>query len=223
MRIDFHCHTMVSKDAFGTLEEISSWAMVKGIDAVVITDHEVQSLTSVKLVDSVSFIPGIELYTKYGHVLGAGLKKTIDHGTRKTDPIESIHEAGGFAIIAHPFEIGFKAKRVETIIGIDAVEVMNASSFSFNWTYQKASRFARRMNLPQTAGSDSHIPRTVGNACLEVDATDADEALSLAMKGKGTPKGHPTSAKDRLKLELLRVLRRKVFSSSGGSKVIRPD
>ena len=210
VRIDFHVHTQWSHDAFGNLSEIGKWAKLKGIDAVVITDHNRVTLHKPKIIDSITFVPGIEVKTIYGHVLGADLQEDLDTKLLRSDPMEAIRKAGGACILAHPFDSRGK-RRTEKLKGMDAIEVVNSSTMHllFNLNCNLSRAYAGALGLPETAGSDSHIPSAVGDAYVEVEGENLSKAIRSIMRGKGKVFGRPTSVMNRIRLNLLRLAKHK--------------
>jgi len=204
IRIDFHVHTKWSHDAFGDLFEISRWARFKGIDAIVVTDHNRVTLHKIENINSTLFIPGIEVKTVYGHVLGINLQDDLDMKLLKENPIEAIHEIGGFCVLAHPFDSRGNRK-MEKLEGIDAIEVINSSSILFNLNFKLSRAYAKMLNLPEVAGSDSHIPLMVGDAFVEVEDTEFFNAIKSIFNGRGKVFGKPSSIVNRIKLSLLRI------------------
>ncbi|MEM2872584.1 MAG: PHP-associated domain-containing protein [Nitrososphaerales archaeon] len=204
IRIDFHVHTKWSHDAFGDFFEISRWARFKGINAVVVTDHNRVTIHKPENINSTLFIPGIELKTPYGHVLGINLQDDLDIKLSKENPLEAIHEVGGFCVLAHPFDSrgNRKIKRLE---GIDAIEVLNSSSILFKHNFKLSRVYAKMLNLPETAGSDSHLPSAVGDAFVEVEDNEFLDAMKSIFNGRGKIFGRPTSIMNRIKLNLLRI------------------
>lgn len=101
--VDFHVHTPGSADAaeqdFGTPEEIVQAAVDAGLDAIVVTDHNTASwVTRVGAAAanaSLVVLPGVELSTRDGHLLGIW-----EEGT---DPavIEDVLVAVGFPRAQH--------------------------------------------------------------------------------------------------------------------------
>ncbi|MCW4020866.1 MAG: PHP domain-containing protein, partial [Candidatus Bathyarchaeota archaeon] len=72
-KIDLHVHTCYSGDCTTTLEEVISYARKRGLDGVAITDHDTIS-GAMRLLErkdtDLLIIPGIEVSTDQGHVLG---------------------------------------------------------------------------------------------------------------------------------------------------------
>lgn len=212
IKIDFHVHTQWSHDAFGDFSEISRWARFKGIDVVVVTDHEKVTLSKPEVFNSIKFIPGIEVKTIYGHVLGVDIRDALDMEFLRVNPIDAIHESRGISVLAHPFDIN-RGKKPQRSMKIDAIEVINASVLLFNFNFKQSRAYAKMLGLPETAGSDSHMPPTVGDAFVEVEDTDFDEAMRSVVKGRGRIFGRPTSMKNKIKLNLIRLAKRNQFST----------
>jgi predicted metal-dependent phosphoesterase TrpH len=64
-----------------------------------------------------------------------------------------------------------------------------------------AHRDARRFNLPEVGGSDSHIPQTIGDAYTVIDAASSDlkDIIDAIKSGKVRAEGRPTSVRNKLR------------------------
>jgi len=83
----------------------------------------------------------------------------------------------------------------------DAIEVINSASMLHSLTWKRARTFAEKRNLPQTGGSDSHIPDTIGKAYTIVDVKSRDVAsvLEAIRNGRVAPEGRPYRFSDRVR------------------------
>jgi len=173
MKCDLHCHTSYSYDSKSLPKEMVDAAIERGIDCLAVTDHsEIKgALEAIEYArgKSILIIPGIEIKSKEGDILGLNIKEIIPNGLSAKETVKKIKEAGGLAIIPHPFGwfCGFKGNLKNLIGDIDGIEILNASSV-FGPGNKKAFAFAQRFNLPFTVGSDAHSSNLVGQAFLEI-------------------------------------------------------
>jgi predicted metal-dependent phosphoesterase TrpH len=202
LKIDLHVHTNYSNDAKTTINEVVQYAQKQGLDGVAITDHDTV-LGARKLARQKQFmiIPGIEVSSRQGHVLGLNIDEPIPPKLDITETTEKIRQLGGVAVIAHPsvvIKTGLGIK-ITSSSDIDAVEVINSSAFPFSLSTYLARRLAKRLGLPQTAGSDAHYPKEIGSAytCVEANSNPND-VIEAIRKGKTDPLGKPISTMLRI-------------------------
>jgi len=176
MKADLHLHTNLSFDGLSSPKEIVESAIEKKIDCICITDHEetgaAEEIMNIVANKSILIIPGIEVKSREGDILGLNIKKRIENGMLAKETIEVIIKEGGLPVIAHPFDPIFGFRGIEKIKdflkekGV-AIEAWNASIF-LDSSNKKAIKFAEELNLPITAGSDSHSVNFIGKAYLEI-------------------------------------------------------
>lgn len=192
MKADLHIHTNFSYDGLSSPQEMVASAISKGIDCICITDHhEIRgAIEALRFAFSKSIlvIPGIEIRTKEGDILGLNVKKIIPGGLSAKETIIEINKLGGMAIIAHPFAWprnfqgdlkGLFEQRSNFFIGI---EVLNASVPNF--ANKKALKFAQDFGASFIAASDAHETDFIGKAILEIpgDGLSAEEVLEEIKK-----------------------------------------
>jgi len=173
MKADLHIHTTFS-DGISSPKEMVEAAIEKGINCICITDHG-ETKGAVEAMKfgfdkNILVIPGIEVLSKSGDILGINIKKIIPNGLSVQETIKEIRKQNGIAIIPHPFDrplVGFwgGGKEIQTL-DLDGIEIFNASVF-FNFSNKKASKFSQINNLSFTAGSDAHRKEFVGRGYLE--------------------------------------------------------
>ena len=171
--IDFHTHTSVSKDSLTTPEKLVAVMNRKGLDRVVVTDHNsIAGALAAHTLDSERIIVGEEIMTTKGEILGAFVTEEIPRGLSPKETIHRLHEQGAFISVAHPFDSwrngAWKMEDLLEIIPlVDAIEVFNARCTA-SLENQRAAEFAQQQNLPGTAGSDAHAAFELGKARLVV-------------------------------------------------------
>ena len=171
MKVDLHTHTCYSYDSNASPREMVDAAIKKGVSCLAITDHgKIQgAIEAMEYARGkpILIIPGIEVKSKEGDILALNVKEKIPNKLSAKETIKKIKEAGGLAIIPHPFGwfCSFNGDLEGLIKEIDGIEIFNASLFGGN---EKALAFARQHNLPWTCGSDAHFPNFVGKCYLEI-------------------------------------------------------
>ena len=208
LKIDLHVHTCYSKDSCTTLKEVVTFAKKSGLDGVAITDHNTIKGALKMKTHEILVIPGIEVSTADGHLLGINVNTLIPSKLDIEETIHRIHEAGGIAIAPHPTAL-YKSPPSRSIRSYDAVEVMNAASIPFSILTYFSRRFANDLDLPQTGGSDSHYAPEIGAAYTLVESnSEIDEIVCAIKKGVVIPKGKGIPWKVRLERATLGLKRR---------------
>jgi len=208
LKFDLHVHTTGSKDAFTKPSDLGSLCKLKGLDGIAITDHDQLCM---EVPEGLAGIRGMEISSLNGHIIGLGLSSPVKKGLSADETIREIHRLGGLAIIPHPYDILRSSVNPELLaVRPDAIEVMNASSILHSLSWKKAINFARERGWPPVAGSDSHIPQTLGTAytIIENDSDDPASILKAIRRGEVTPVGGTIRLSLRVRKLLLQARRR---------------
>ena len=195
LRLDLHVHSQASFDGRMTVEEIVAAARAKGMDGVAICDHDVV-YTGPKEVDGMPVIPGVEFSTEHGHLLGLFVDRPMVHTTWE-ETIQAIHQAGGLAVLAHPFQKGLRDLG-PLLAGLDGIETWNSRANRKNpQANHQAAQVAGAHALPGTGGSDAHVPEEVGNGYTVVEAEGPSlPAIQAALAaGQGHGQGKESAAR----------------------------
>ena len=169
MKYDLHVHTRNSVCSILRPKTILKIAKRVGLNGIAVTDHntvkggvEVSKLNKDK---NFEVIPGIEISTNRGHVLGLYVKQQIK-SRDFFDVCDEIKKQGGIVILAHPFRImphlRSKVKKIDISKCLDAIECFNARTSYFS--NKKAMKTAEKFNLAKTGGSDSHFSFEIGRS-----------------------------------------------------------
>lgn len=189
LSVELHTHSNLSYDGRDPVELLLEQAGAVGLDAIAITDHDeiAASLRAAELAPEYGLvgIPGTEITSEAGHVLGIGVDERVPPGLSYGETLERIHDLGGIAVIPHPFQssrsgVGAKVSRDE-LARADAIEVYNSRLLTGR-SNRKAKRFARSRGLPMTAGSDAHVGEMVGQAVTRVD-TRGERSVEAILVG----------------------------------------
>jgi predicted metal-dependent phosphoesterase TrpH len=196
-KIDLHCHSWYSGDGVSSPEAMIASAKKKGIDGLALTDHNTcdgfrhlldkgLAREDGKPVDGFLVIPGVEMTTAEGHLLCLGVMLPNLKGTPAAEVCKLVHERGGLAIPAHPYDMlraGIRQSVLETL-EMDGLEVFNAAT-TFKRFNRQAFEFAQLHNLPMTAGSDAHHEAAVATAYTIFPTEDFTVSGILGQIGKG--------------------------------------
>lgn len=173
-----------------------------GLDGIAITDHNTtQGLEKALKLSASEFlvIPGIEVSSKDGHILGLGVKNQIPSGLPASETVEKIRNERGIAVAAHPFGLSLKPFSVLRA-DFDAIEVFNPRRYLAN---HLAKKYASNHKIPKFAGSDAHFSREIGGAGVEVDGNPTAEGLLKKIKrGKASVFGRTLPLRDYLRRAL---------------------
>ncbi len=209
LKLDLHVHTTRSTDAFTQIGQLARLCTKAGIDGLAVTDHNV---AAVDLQDGILVVPGIEVSCKNGHVIGLGISTRIPRGLTADDTIRKIQDLGGLAVIPHPYDLWRSSVKPDLLtVRPDAVEVVNSASLFHSVAWKRAREFAVKEGLSVVAGSDSHIPQTLGRAFTEIQSysQDVKSILEAIKNGFAVPNGRPVTAGHRIRKLVLQAMTRR--------------
>jgi len=160
-KVEFHCHTIYSKDSLARPEALLEACRRKGIDRVVVTDHNtVAGARAAQRLDPERVIVGEEIMTTGGELLAAYVTEEAPPGLSPREAIRRLQGQGAFISVSHPFDLyrsgHWKEDDLLAILPeVDAIEVFNARCWSpaFN---RQAQEFAEQHHLAGAVGSDAH-------------------------------------------------------------------
>ncbi|MEM2104282.1 MAG: CehA/McbA family metallohydrolase [Candidatus Bathyarchaeia archaeon] len=206
VKIDLHVHTCNSHDGLIKPKELVFHASQKCLNGVAITDHDRidSALELAKTTKNFLVIPGMEVTSLNGHIIGLNLTESVPKGLTAEETVDKIHELGGLAIACHP-KAFFKASLQHMAsLKFDAVEVVNASAFPFKRCVRKAWEMAQSLKVPQVAGSDAHYAPEIGFAYTFIEAElERDEIVKAISKGLCEPFGNAIPLSLRFKRKIL--------------------
>jgi len=176
LKLDLHIHSQYSEDGTGTIKEIIKTLQKKELNGMAITDHNTVEggLKALKMAPKdFVVIPGIEISTADGHIIGLDVKKNIPRNKSIGETVELILDQGGIPIVPHVFRnmSGIKLANLKKISKkIPAIEVFNACSVP--QTNLKTGKLAEKYRFGGVGGSDSHHPGYVGYAYTTINSNE---------------------------------------------------
>ncbi len=186
---DLHMHTEHSHDCSVPVPDLLDHAQRIGLGAIAITDHNVfagaQEAVELGRGRALTVIPGEEVKTDAGEVIGLFLDEEIPRGMSWADTIAAIREQGGVVYLPHPFDRLHTIPDAGTLhrhlAEIDVFEVYNARLL-FEGFNDEALRFARKYNLTMGAGSDAHVLQGVGTGLVRLRAFETAEEFLISLR-----------------------------------------
>ena len=227
-RADIHMHTNASDGVPTVRELLDHVEQHTNLDVIAITDHDRidASMWAYEHQDEYRFeiVPGVEVSTAIGHVLGLWVQQPIEPGLSLTETAAAIHEQGGLAILAHPYHFYIDRVRYHLMdytrqpellveAGLDGLEVHNAGILVPGLN-RLARLLACRTDLAITGGSDAHTRNAIGSGVTRF-AGDTAADLRRAIEDRSTAvEGHawPLTA-------YWKYLRRSTHNTSSGFSV----
>ena len=189
LRVEFHCHTIYSKDSLNFIPALINHAKKRKIDRLVITDHNsIKGALIARELNPEMVIVGEEIMTTRGELLVSFVREVIPPGLTPVEAIKRLRDQGAFISVSHPFDLsrhGWELHDLEEIVElIDAIEVFN-SRCTFPTQNEDAQNFAKQYKLAGTAGSDAHIPFEIGRAVLVTPEFQGPDGLrEVIMQGE---------------------------------------
>jgi predicted metal-dependent phosphoesterase TrpH/glycosyltransferase involved in cell wall biosynthesis len=186
---DLHMHTEHSHDCAVPVGALLDYAEAQGLGAIAVTDHNVfrgaqEAVERARDRDLV-VIPGEEIKTESGEVIGLFLDREIPRGLSMGDTIAAIREQNGVVYLPHPFDRLHTIPDAPTLhrhlAEVDVFEVYNARLL-FEGFNDEALRFARKYNLTMGAGSDAHVLQGVGTGLVRMRAFETPEEFLISLR-----------------------------------------
>jgi predicted metal-dependent phosphoesterase TrpH len=186
---DLHMHTEHSHDCAVPVAALLEYAEAQGLGAIAVTDHNVfrgaQEAVELARRRDLVVIPGEEVKTDAGEVIGLFLEHEIPRGMSMGDTIAAIREQNGIVYLPHPFDRLHTIPDATTLhrhlAEIDVFEVYNARLL-FEGFNDEALRFARKYNLTMGAGSDAHVLQGVGTGLVRMRAFETPEEFLIGLR-----------------------------------------
>ena len=189
LSVEFHCHTIFSKDSLTRPRDLVDTCRRKGIDRVVVTDHNtIAGARAAQALDPQRVIVGEEIMTTCGEILAAFVSEEIPKGLTPQETIHRLRDQGAFISVSHPFDTlrkgGWReADLFEILPEVDAIEVYN-SRCMFPRFNREARQFAEEHNIAGTVGSDAHVTFELGRSLMMLEPfKDPDEMRKVIRSG----------------------------------------
>ena len=195
MKIDTHLHTHYSRDCAVAPETVVAVAQRRGLDALVVTDHnEIAGAYAVKAIAPFPVVVAEEIKTSAGEIIGLFIEERIPRDLPPLETARLVREQGGLIAVPHPFDrirgSRLRLDALELLVAeglVDIIETFNSRT-TLAADNALAADYARRHNLPACAGSDAHSVIEYGRAYTEMDPFDGPASY---LANLGSARLHP--------------------------------
>jgi hypothetical protein len=198
MLIDLHSHTWPrSHDSVLNPEDLIVRAKQAGLDGICFSEHDTvwdqKDVEELRARHSFLVLAGVEISTDDGHILAFGIDKYVFGMHRVRELASYVEKAEGVMVAAHPYRRQMpwfsrsdeeykasldKASRNPAYQYVKALEELNGRGSD------KENEFSRRlceiMDLPGTAGTDSHAISDIGKCATYFEREIRDERELIA-------------------------------------------
>jgi hypothetical protein len=196
---DLHIHTTYSWDGTCTVSAVLKRVVENTTLAVIaITDHDeiTGALRAVEMAPAYGLeaVPGSEISTADGHLLGLWLKDNIPAGLPLAETVLRIGEQSGLAIAAHPMAPGAPSLTQAALrLALQDADVrrvlIGVECFNAGLIYGRsnlaAAELCSELGLAPVGNSDSHLVWTIGQGATEFPGVTA-AALRRALENRNT-------------------------------------
>ena len=191
LKVEFHCHTIHSKDSLTSPQKLVETCHYKSIDRIVVTDHNttVGALAAQALAPDL-IIVGEEIMTTKGEILAAFVTEEVPPFLSPEETIIRLKDQGAFISVSHPFDrlrngAWKEGDLLEILPDVDAIEVFNSRCMDPKVNRQ-AREFAEKHNVPGTVGSDAHAAFEVGRSVLLLEQYEGPDEMRRVIR-RGIP------------------------------------
>ena len=174
IKVDLHVHTKYSADANIEPKLLKKYCEKHNI-VPAITDH---NELKVKMPGT---IPGEEILTEHGEIIGLFLQEKIPKRLSIEETIDKIREQDGLICAPHPFDWMRRSSLRKHNFPMDIIEVFNARVMLKNIN-KKALDYANKNNIIKTASSDAHFLSEVGTSYAIMDEFNSKKEFLKNLK-----------------------------------------
>lgn len=168
VKIDLHVHTSHSRCAMLRPSDIEAVALKQGLDGVAITDHNTLAgaLEVRDLAGKIKVIPGEEVKTSRGEIIGYFLEEPIPPFLSPEETLSRIRAQGGIVSVPHPLD-RLRSSRLDRDVlekilpDIDMIESFNSRDI-LTAADRTILNQAADLGKVLIAASDAHLKTEVG-------------------------------------------------------------
>lgn len=209
-KADLHVHSLYSDGADDIPSILTHVRDHTDLRIIAITDHNciAGALEAATLAPryGIQVVIGEEINTDRGHLLAYFLQQRIPAGLSIHQAVQAVHEQGGVAVLAHPFDrvcdSPLRHWPRPTLddwrgYGLDGLEGINGSMVDPT-ANPRSQAMARRLGLTATGGSDAHHKEVIGVAHTLFAGHTVFDLRRALLSGTALPSGRRWKAGEYL-------------------------
>ena len=191
MRYLLHVHTSCSQDSILDKYLLLLMCCLYHIDCVAITDHnELRHALAWQgffARHGVRIIPGEEVFTAEGEIIGLFLSQRIPAGLTPEQTVSEIRRQGGVVYVPHPFD----QKRHRSVLrpealqriqqDVDCIEIHNGRNVEA-WYDARQQAVCERVGALPVVGEDAHCFFEVGRNIIEMPSSQDTASFLQALR-----------------------------------------
>ena len=201
---DLHIHSIYSYDGTSSIPAILKHVIDHtDLNVIAITDHDttdgVHEAMDLAPAYGIEVIPGCEISTAEGHLLGLFIDQPVKAGQSLVDTVLQVRQLGGLCAAAHPMARGLSSLRIEAIrkaLGTHGVAgtLVGVEAFNGGLVYTRrnplVAALCQTLPLAQLGNSDSHILQTIGQGSTYFHGKSAADLRAALIAGATRVRRH---------------------------------
>jgi predicted metal-dependent phosphoesterase TrpH len=184
IKLELHIHTAASSDSLLTKRSLLLMCKIRKIDCIAITDHNIlKSAISYRQLfkkHGIQIIPGEEILTTEGEIIGLFLKEQIEAGQSPEETVSEIIAQGGLVYVPHPYD----EKRMKTVLSdngieriskyVNVMECHNGRNANPQYS-EKQNEICERWGFQKVIGSDAHTAFELGRNYAWIEPFESEK------------------------------------------------
>jgi predicted metal-dependent phosphoesterase TrpH len=195
---DLHIHSINSYDGICTIPAILKYVSDEtDLNVIAITDHDsMDGVGEAKALAhryGIEVIPGCEISTAEGHLLGLFIDHPVKPGLSLVETVKRVGRMGGLCIAPHPTARGMGSLSFEsiwkslgdpevrkTLVGVEAFNGSLVDTSQNSLVYKSAGS----LPLAQFGNSDAHTLSLIGSGATRFEGKTAADLRAAILEGR---------------------------------------
>jgi predicted metal-dependent phosphoesterase TrpH len=191
IKVELHVHTNSSKDSLLGKFTLLAMCKLRGISCLAITDHDKLEnailYSPFFLKHGINIIPGEEIMTQKGEIIGLFLKQCIPPGLTPEETVKEIRAQGGLVYIPHPYD----KTRFRSVLDPESIDCIKSSIHIMEchngrnsdcYCTKVQNAMCEKWGFLKAVGSDAHTFLEMGRNYLLMSSFSSPEEFLECLK-----------------------------------------